>query len=273
MTLNDSLNWLSVKKFKPLSKKELNDLILEYQKTKCKKTLEKILYANLKLVRYIINKYYRSLVHDSYYTDLFQCGCIGLIDAVDKFKVSKGYSFSTYAFSAIKRKILRGIQDLPKTIRLPNYIYSLNSNYIKIKKEYYEKGIEVNDDILAGKLKISKEDLKRNKNYLNNDTESLENLNGILYTDENYDNVDYNNYLNSIISKILAKLTQKERDIIKLRYGIGCEPLNYTSIAKKYNVCIERIRQIENRAFSKLKKICRHYRVASYTKLEEILFQ
>ena len=228
------------------------------------KAREIFIKRNLKLVVSIAKKYQNKGLD---MLDLIQEGNIGLMTAVSKFDVNKNVKFSTYATWWIRQAITRGITDKGRNIRIPVHI---NEDLIKIRKHTYlfeaRENRKPSIAELSQEMKISESRITEALKY-QNDTISTNALIGekddaelgdlVPSNDDPLEDVIYLKDLKEKIDEIFesAKLTDKEKDVIILRFGLdnlGCRTLE--EVGKKHNVTRERIRQIEAKALRKLKK-------------------
>ena len=238
---------------------------------------KEIIEHNLRLVigvakRYTSQKYEVSVS----FLDLIQEGNEGLLKAVDKFEVEKGYKFSTYATWWIRQSIGRGLADQARTIRLPIHLGERLNKINRVKRALMTKyGRDITDEELALELGITEEELFKIQNHEKNTIsletpigEDEEGFLGDFIVDENSmtpEDFAINRMLNEDLRQMLDTLNEREREVLMLRFGIDREvPLTLEEIGKMYNLTRERIRQIEFKALRKLRGPSRSKKLRNY---------
>jgi len=236
--------------------RDLNTVFWEYEQAK-----RDLSGGNLRLVVSIAKKYRNRGLS---FLDVIQEGNTGLMRAVDKYEYKRGYKFSTYATWWIRQAITRAIADHARTIRIPVHMIETMSKLRTIQKAMLqETGMEPTTEELADRASLSTTEVRRvmkiSRHPVSLDRpvgESEDSYFGDFIEDESQDapgDVAAQEMLRGRVEAVLKTLTYREREIIKLRYGIG-DGYTYTleEVGRIFKVTRERVRQVEAKAIRKL---------------------
>lgn len=270
--MSKPFSFIEGENYEPMSKKDEVKIFKKYNKNKCQKAKAEILQRNIRLVIKIVrDEFYKVSAKNHSFknsfdeADLISEGCIGINTAIDKFDVSRGIKFSTYASFWIKQQVLRYIANNARTIRLP---VNFSEKLIKVKEFIREYNLKHGENPTKKTILNNFDGLSETallnilttnpmvyiNQSLSDEEDSCEI--GDTITDENCqspsDLVSDKLELKDI-ECFLDRLSNKERDIIIKRFGFGGnKPMRLEEIGVEYNVTRERIRQIQTVALDKL---------------------
>ncbi|MDD2247651.1 MAG: RNA polymerase sigma factor RpoD/SigA [Proteiniphilum sp.] len=237
-----------------------------------RQALEKLTKANLRFVVSVAKQYQNQGLS---LPDLINEGNLGLIKAAEKFDETRGFKFISYAVWWIRQSILQALAEQSRIVRLPlNQVGSLNKISKAFQKFEQENERRPSAEELAKELDLSVEkvtdSLKVSGRHISMDAPFVEgednSLLDVLVNDDApiADRTLINESLQKEIDRALSTLTERESDIIKMFFGIGCQEMTLEEIGDKFQLTRERVRQIKEKAIRRLRQDSRSKLLKSY---------
>ena len=230
---------------------------------------ERLISANLRFVVKVAKRYHNPTLA---LLDLISEGNIGLMTAVERFDVTKGYRFITYAVWWIRRAILQAIFEKSRIIRVPHRRIKQLIQIEKAREELKREGSDPSLDQIGDKLGMSRQQLVEIMNttceYVSLDSQVFSGddfssvLDQLVEDKESLhpDDLAIDDSLHEAINRVLTKLSTREADIIESSFGLnGRRPMSLIELSKRYRVSRERVRQIKKRALKKLQSTSAPY--------------
>ncbi len=250
----------------PLLSREEETKLAKLAKEGNKEARNKLILSNLRFVIKVAKSYYNSEIPLS---DLIGEGILGLLVAVDKFDYTKGWHFISYAVWWIKQAILKYIAERSRVARFPmNRINEILKIERFVREFELENGRYPSIEEISKATDIKKEDVeilmnRKSRDYISFYDKAF-NDSDVTYSDilnvedqiiSTPDEIVLQNSINEEIRKVIDLLSEKEREVIKHRYGFYGRNYSLKEVGEKFNITKERVRQIENKALEKLKEI------------------
>ena len=237
-----------------------------------KEALEKLTKANLRFVVSVAKQYQNQGLS---LPDLINEGNLGLIKAAEKFDETRGFKFISYAVWWIRQSILQALAEQSRIVRLPlNQVGSLNKinkAFARFEQEHERtpsaeelaNELELTKEKVSDTLRVAGRHISVDAPFADGEDNSL--LDVLVNTDSpNADRGLINESLATEVDRALETLTERERDIIKYFFGIGCSEMTLEEIGEKFDLTRERVRQIKEKAIRRLRQSSRSKLLKSY---------
>ncbi len=234
--------------------------------------LEKLTKANLRFVVSVAKQYQNQGLS---LPDLINEGNLGLIKAAEKFDETRGFKFISYAVWWIRQSILQALAEQSRIVRLPlNQVGSLNKinkafarfeqeNERTPSPEELATALDLPKEKVSDTLRVSGRHVSVDAPFADGEDNNL--LDVLVNTDSpNADRGLMNESLSTEVERALSTLTDRERDIIRYFFGIGCSEMTLEEIGEKFGLTRERVRQIKEKAIRRLRHSSRNKFLKSY---------
>ena len=236
------------------------------------KALEKLTRANLRFVVSVAKQYQNQGLS---LPDLINEGHLGLIKAAEKFDETRGFKFISYAVWWIRQSILQALAEQSRIVRLPlNQVGSLNKinkafsrfeqeNERRPSPEELADSLDLPAEKVADTLRVSGRHISVDAPFVEGEDNSLLD---VLVNDDSpiADRTLINESLSTEVERALSTLTERERDIIKLFFGINTQEMTLEEIGEKFGLTRERVRQIKEKAIRRLRHSSRSKLLKTY---------
>ena len=234
--------------------------------------LEKLTKANLRFVVSVAKQYQNQGLS---LPDLINEGNLGLIKAAEKFDETRGFKFISYAVWWIRQSILQALAEQSRIVRLPlNQVGSLNKinkAFARFEQEHERtpspeelaQTLDLPKEKVTDTLRVAGRHVSVDAPFADGEDNNL--LDVLVNADSpNADRGLINESLSTDVERVLATLTDRERDIVKYFFGIGCQEMTLEEIGDKFGLTRERVRQIKEKAIRRLRQNSRSKPLKSY---------
>lgn len=252
--------------FKDVSKQSMIGINEEIELSKKikegdQKAINKLINSNLRFVISVAKQYQNKGIP---LVDLIQEGNIGLIEAAKRYNEDRGFKFISYAVWWIRQSIMKAISEQCRTVRIPMnqivYMNKLNKCSEKFEQENFRKPsveeLESESGLSSDKISLNASSVGRTLSLNNPFKDEEANCLLDIIPDENSKDTDDDLIKESISDKIeyiLSQLSYRERDIIRMIFGIGVAQMTLEEIASRFGIGSERVRQIQHKTLEKIK--------------------
>ena len=236
--------------------------------------LEKLTRANLRFVVSVAKQYQNNSLS---LNDLINEGNLGLVKAAQKFDETRGFKFISYAVWWIRQSIIQALAEHSRMVRLPlNKVGSLtkiNKVFSELEQKYQREPtpeevamvLEITVEEVEATLGISARHVSMDAPFTDGESNALIDVLENFNADKTDSHLDYKDSLRIETERTLASLTEREKEVIKLFFGIGVEhPMTLEDIGDQLGITRERIRQIKDKAITKLRSQSRSKALKAY---------
>lgn len=237
-----------------------------------RKALDKLAKANLRFVVSVAKQYQNQGLS---LPDLINEGNLGLIKAAEKFDETRGFKFISYAVWWIRQSILQAIAEQARVVRLPlnqvSYLNRINKFYSRFEQENERRPsveelseeLDISTDKIDDSLRVSNRPVSMDAPFVEGEDNSLLDI----LSDENGPITDsslIHESLQQEIDRVLSTLTERESEIVKMFFGLGCKEMSLEEIGDRFQLTRERVRQIKEKAIKRLRHNSRSNLLKNY---------
>ena len=236
--------------------------------------LNKLVNANLRFVVSVAKQYQNNYLS---LNDLINDGNLGLIKAAQRFDETRGFKFISYAVWWIRQSIIQAIAEQSRLVRLPlnkvGALTKINKTFAELEQKYereptaeeLSEGLDLDPEQIKATMKAAPKHMSMDAPFVEGETNSFHDVMENPEADQADENMAYTNSLSIDTERLLTTLSERQRIVIKLYFGLGRqEPMSLEDIGVELGLTRERIRQIKDRALNKLRSYSSNSLLKSY---------
>lgn len=238
------------------------------------RALDKLTKANLRFVVSVAKQYQNQGLSLS---DLINEGNLGLIKAAQRFDETRGFKFISYAVWWIRQSILQALAEQSRIVRLPlnkvGLTNRINKAFSQLEQEFQREPsaeelaliLDINADEINNTLGVASRHVSMDAPFMDGEDNTLLDVLNNPNAESTDMEIEHNQSLSNEIERSLSTLTERQKDVLKLFFGIGVEnPLSLEDIGERFGLTRERVRQIKDKAITKLRSTSRSKLLKNY---------